>query len=142
MNNEKFLEKKMRFAKGYIVFGFLLIVINLALSYWAIKIKDFWFSMIGIWGVIFIAMGIVRYFLYKNQSILKLYRVHENDERSEMLRGKAGYLTFVFSSIALAICSVIFVSFNLIWPSIVVLAILFVQFIVFYMLMWHYSRKL
>lgn len=142
MNNEKFLEKKMRFVKGYVVFGFLLIAINLALSYSGIKIGDFWFSIINIWGVIFIAMGIVRYFLYRNQSILKFYRVHETDERSEMLRGKAGYLTFVFSSIALAICSVIFVSFDLIWPSIAVLAILFVQFILFYMLMWHYSRAL
>lgn len=142
MNDDKFLDKKMKFVKAYIIFGIILLLINFCLIFFNVGIGDFWSIMISTWAAIFIVMGIVKALMYKNKAILKIYKIQETDERSEMLRGKAGYLTFVFSTVALAICAVIFTAMDLIIPLIIILALLFGQYILFCILMWYYSKKL
>lgn len=142
MNDNKFLDKKMKFVKFYIIFGIILLLINFCLVFFNVRIGDFWSIMLDTWGAIFIVMGIVRALMYRNKSILKFYKTQETDERSEMLRGKAGYLTFVFSTLGLAICGVIFAAMDLIIPFTIILILLFAQYILFFVLMWYYSQKL
>lgn len=141
MSNE-FYKKKMRYVKAYIIFGVILIILNLILDLSNVNIGDFWSIMLTTWGAIFIVMGIARFLLYRNKAILKQYKIAETDERNEILRGKAAYMAFVFSTIALAICCVVFVSLNLVIPTIIVLIILLAQYIVFSILVWHFGKKL
>ena len=140
--SDNFLNKKMKYVKAYIIFGVILIAANFALSFLNVDIGDFWSIMLTTWGAVFIVMGIARFFLYRNKSVLKFYKIAETDERNELLRGKAGYVTFVFSIIALAICSVIFVSMDLTIPALVTLILLLVQYALFSILVWYYSKKL
>lgn len=142
MNDNKFLDKKMKFVKFYIILGIILLLINFCLVFFNVRIGDFWSIMLDTWGAIFIVMGIVRVLMYRNKSILKFYKIQETDERSEMLRGKAEYLTFVFSTLGLAICGVIFAAMDLIIPFTIILILLFAQYILFFVLMWYYSKKL
>lgn len=141
MSND-FLDKKMKWVKIYIIFGILLILVNFCFDLLNVDIGEFWQIMLSTWGIIFVVMGIVRFLLYQNDSVLKKYKIAESDERYELLRGKAGYLTFILSTITLAICSVIFISIDLLIPGFVVLDILFMQYIVFLVLVWYYSKKL
>jgi len=140
--SDNFLNKKMKYVKAYIIFGVILIATNFGLSFLNVGIGDFWSIMLTTWGAVFIVMGIARFLLYRNKSVLKFYKIAETDERNELLRGKAGYLTFVFSIIALAICSVIFVSMDLTIPALVTLILLLVQYALFSILVWYYSKKL
>ena len=140
--SDNFLNKKMKYVKAYIIFGVILIAANFGLSFLNVDIGDFWPIMLTTWGAVFIVMGIARFFLYRNKSVLKFYKIAETDERNELLRGKAGYVTFVFSIIALAICSVIFVSMDLTIPALVTLMLLLVQYALFSILVWYYSKKL
>lgn len=142
MSDDEFLDKKIKFIKVYIILGILLLLIGIYLNVFSITIGDFWLIMINTWGAVFIVMGIVRALMYKNKAILKFYKIHETDERSELLRGKAGYLTFVFSTVGLAICGVIFAAMGLIIPFTIILILLFAQYILFFILMWNYSKKL
>ena len=140
--SDNFLNKKMKYVKAYIIFGVILIAANFGLSFLNVDIGDFWPIMLTTWGAVFIVMGIARFLLYRNKSVLKFYKIAETDERNELLRGKAGYLTFVFSIIALAICSVIFVSMDLTIPALVTLMLLLPQYALFSILVWYYSKKL
>lgn len=140
--SDNFLNKKMKYVKAYIIFGVILIAANFALSFLNVDIDDFWSIMLTTWGAVFIVMGIARFLLYRNKSVLKFYKIAETDERNELLRGKAGYVTFVFSIIALAICSVIFVSMDLTIPALVTLILLLIQYALFSILVWYYSKKL
>ena len=140
--SDNFLNKKMKYVKAYIIFGVILIAANFGLSFLNVDIGDFWPIMLTTWGAVFIVMGIARFLLYRNKSVLKSYKIAETDERNELLRGKAGYVTFVFSIIALAICSVIFISMDLTIPALVTLILLLVQYALFSILVWHYSKKL
>lgn len=142
MTNDKFLNKKMKAVKIQIAIGVTLILLNLLISFLKINIGEFWPIMLDTWGLIFVVMGVARFLMYRNDSILKYYKIAECDERNDMLRGKAGYVTFAVSIILLAIVSVIFVSMDLMAPAIITLAILFAQYILFLILMWYYSKKL
>lgn len=140
--SDNFLNKKMKYVKAYIILGVILIAANFVLSFLNVDIGDFWPIMLTTWGAVFIVMGIARFLLYRNKSVLKFYKIAETDERNGLLRGKAGYLTFVFSIIALAICSVIFVSMDLTIPALVTLMLLLLQYALFSILVWYYSKKL
>ena len=140
--SDNFLNKKMKYVKAYIIFGVILIAANFGLSFLNVDIGDFWPIMLTTWGAVFIVMGIARFLLYRNKSVLKSYKIAETDERNELLRGKAGYVTFVFSIIALAICSVIFISMDLTIPALVTLILLLIQYALFSILVWYYSKKL
>lgn len=142
MNDDKYLDKKVKYIKLYIILGIILILINFYFISFNINIGDFKSIMLNTLGAIFVVMGISKALLYKNKVILNFYKIQETDERNELLRGKAGYLTFVFSSMGLAICSIIFSAMDLMIPFIVILTLLFVQFILFFSLVWYYSKKL
>ena len=138
---EEFLNYKLKYIKPMIIIGVCFIILNFLLPIFNIKISQFASSMLSIWGLILIVMGVAKYCMFKNESIAKYYKINENDERNTIIRGRASYLTFVFSTLALAFLTILFIALDYKIVYMLTAGLLAVQYVLFFVLIKYYGKK-
>ncbi|WP_409200447.1 DUF2178 domain-containing protein [Methanobrevibacter sp. DSM 116169] len=142
---EQYVKNKIKYLKISIIIGILLLIVSNILPFlnYTFTEDNFWTNMLSCWGAIFLVAGLVRwYMIKKNPTWVETNEIEEYDERNSIIRGQAAYLTFVISTIFLALMSTVFIYLDYLIPLYLSLILLFGQYIVFIVLIKYYSRKL
>lgn len=135
----KFFEEKVKKLKIILIIGIICMALGLILKISPTTQEQSYILLII--GLIIIFGTTIKYLMFKNDNILEVYEITETDERQIQLRGKSAYLSFVYSTIILAIVSMIFVFLEYYTQLYYVLAILISQYILFIVLSKYYDKN-
>jgi len=145
MDDTDYKKKKIRNMQLYGLAGIGLLLITLVLGYFNITIGkgDFFTDMLSVWSAILIVGSITQYIKIKRMpNLLKIDKITEYDERNVILRGKSAYLSFILSTIGLAIIMIILIYLDYIIPLYLVSALLVIQYISFLVFVIYFDKRM
>ncbi|RBQ24606.1 hypothetical protein ALNOE001_00330 [Candidatus Methanobinarius endosymbioticus] len=131
-----------------IIFGllglFLIIITNIStLLVPEFTVNSFWPDFLNLWGLILLVSTLARLYLLKTRPMgMRRNRIDEYVERNSLIRGKAVYVTYIFTICLLALLATVLIYLGYAFSATLITIVLFIEFAALLIFTKYYGNKL